>query len=312
MVMKRICPVCKKTLTPSSGYFCEYCGNTLPSELHLKPSEGSVVKKDVNRKVKVKKEPFDLSKIGISTRSVVAGVLLGIALSLVFFQVLNLLSKPRPTLTVTVPKDVVTTKPKETEVDNSNIVIEDSSSLKSGDFGQIDIYSYVPYEASLYFESNDSSTMGSYFSFMGGDFFTFYESIKGKLQPSYGAFYLTKGLKSGWVIIAFILDDVESLRNYDSIHIKHLSDNVLVISQESILIDEVALSKNGISKNLLVHPRFISIKDSIPKSGKEIILKVSRDGDASLENLIKSTLSDEFKDMLVKFRGSDSSYMVLK
>lgn len=309
--MKRICPVCKKTLTSSSVYFCEYCGNSLPSELQIKPLGDNAVKRVVSKKVKVKKEPFDLSKIGISTRSVVAGVLLGIALSLVFFQVLNLMSRPKPSLTVTVPK-VVDTQPEKEEADNDENIVETSYDLGSGDFGQNDVYSYVPYDSSLYFESNDSSTLGSYFSFMGGEFFTLYESVKDILQPFYGAFHLTKGLKSGWVIIAFTSDNVENNKNYDSIHVKQLSDNVLVISQELVLIDEVILSKNGISKNLSVHPYLISIKDSIPKSGKEFILKVSKDGDASLENLIKSTLSDEFKDMLIKFRGSNSSYMVIK
>jgi len=312
MVMKRICPVCKKTLTSSSVYFCEHCGNTLPPELQLKPFGDNVVRKVINRKVKVKKEPFDLSKIGISTRSVVVGVLLGIALSLVFFQVLNLMSKPKPSIKVNVPSNVNDRTKEKENIDDSNNVVETFSDVKSGDFGQNDIYSYVPYDSSLYFESNDSSTLGSYFSFMGGEFFTLYENIKGSLQPSYGAFYLTKGLKSGWVIISFISDGIGNSKDYDSIYTKYLTGNALVISQEPVLIDEVTLSKNGISKSLSVHPYLISIKDSIPKSGKEFILKVSKDGDASLENLIKSTLSDEFKNMLIKFRGSNSSYMVIK
>ena len=164
------------------------------------------------------------------TRSVVAGVLLGIAISLLFFQALNLMSKPKPALTVTIPEEVHP-QPKEEKIDEDEQVVEGLPSVKSGDFGQNDIYSYVPYDSSFYFESSDSSTLGSYFSFMGGDFFTIYESIKDSLQSSYGAFHLTKGPKSGWVIITFSLDDVEIIRDFDSIHIEQLLDNVLVISQ---------------------------------------------------------------------------------
>jgi len=313
--MKRICPVCKKTLTSSSVYFCEYCGVSLPDDLQLKSTVTNVIKKVGTKKIRAKKEPFDFSKIGISMRSVVAGVLLGIALSLIFFQVFKFISTPRPLVVQTgtvVAKPTSQTKIEEPHAtEDSSNVVEGPSGIKSGNFGQYDIYSYIPYDASLYFESNDSSTLGSYFSFMGGDFFTLYEGIKDDLQPFYGAFHISKGLKSGWVIVAFTVDGTKNPDNFDTIYTK-LSGNVLVISHEPILIDEVTLANTGISKNLALHPSFISIKDNIPESGKELIFKVSKDGDASLDGLIKNTLSEEFKETLVKFRGSGSSYMVFK
>jgi len=329
--MKRICPFCKSELTASSHHFCEYCGSELPEELYLK-SKGAVSEKAVfpnNEGVKISEKPlkkdttFNKVSHGISIRSVVGGVLLGMSISTmiflfiqtdflkVFSSKINLkkpmivsVEKPTTKTDTTEPANSTETKNKE---NNKNLGLD----LQSGVFGQNNVYSYIPYDFSLYVEISDPKTFDPYFSFLGGEFFTLAESLKGKINSPYSAFYMKKGLSSGWVLIAFPADtSLEFLGNKDITTDKE--GDALLISYEPVLIDQVKLAKSEVEKNMSIHPSFVSIKNILPKEGQVFLLKKQGDGDIVLNETIRNTLSEEFKSILSSFKESGDSYLVIK
>ena len=329
--MKRICPFCKSELTASSHHFCEYCGSELPEELYLKPKEAVSNKTTFpdNEGVKISKKPSKkdtaISKVshGISIRSVVGGVLLGMSISTMIFLFIQTdllkvfsgkLNIKKPTI-ISVEKPVTktdTTEPvNSTENQNKENNQNLSLDLQSGVFGQNDVYSYIPYDFSLYVEISDPKTFDPYFSFLGGEFFTLAESLKGKIESSYSAFYMKKGLYSGWVLIAFPTDtSIEFSGNKDITTDKE--GDALIISYEPELIDQVKLAKSEIEKNMSIHPSFVSIKNILPKEGQVFLLKKPGDGDIVLNETMRNTLSEEFKSILTSFKESGDSYLVIK
>lgn len=329
--MKRICPFCKSELTASSHHFCEYCGNELPEELYLKPEEpvSGKTPSPYSEGVKISEKPVKkdttLNKVsrGISIRSVVGGILMGMSISTMIFLILqtDFLKTLSNKANVKTPDTVKVQKSNEnsevTKPDNSSeTIVKDNSqslglNLQSGIFGQNDVYSYIPYDFSLYVEISDPETFDPYFSFLGGEFFTLAESLKGKIESSYSAFYMKKGLSSGWVLIAFPSDNSLEFSGYKDITVD-IEDNVLLISYEPELIDQVKLAKSEIEKNMSVHPSFVSVRNIISKEGQVFLLKKPGDGDIVLDEIIRNTLSEEFKSILTIFRESEDSYMVIK
>lgn len=329
MLMKRICPFCKSELTVSSYHFCEYCGNVLPDNLHLEVEKPQleVTEKDKplnDSGIKIssahKKPPLKIHT-GINIKSVVAGIVLGISISTMLFLVFEVdILKDFQRKKIVMPKLVV---PKTAPVaQNQNIpaventevkknYLEMGLNLKSGDFGQNDIHTFVPYETPFYIEFNDSDTLDPYFSFLGGEFFTLAESLKGKIQPFYGAFYMKRGLSTGWVLLTFPLDDSIEVGSFKEISTDTV-DGVLVISPDPVFIDEVRLARSEITKNLALHPTLISIKSILPKEGQIFMLKTSEDGDIVVDEVIRKTLSDEFKSILENFKKGEESYLVIK
>ena len=329
MLMKRICPFCKSELTDSSQYFCEYCGNILPDNLYLefeKP-QLDVTEKGVSLNesgVKISeadKKPCSKSPNGISIKSVVAGVVLGISISTMLFLIFQTgILKDFQKKKIVIPKLVVSktaptaqnqNKPVTTNNDIKKDYLEMGLNLKSGNFGQNDIHTFVPYETPFYIEFNDSSTLDPYFSFLGGEFFTLAESLKGKIQPFYGAFYMKRGLSTGWVLLTFPLDDSIEVGNYKDIS-TDIVDGVLVISPDPVFIDEVKLARSEVTKNLSLHPVLISTKPVMPKEGQIFMLKTSEDGDIVVEDIFRKTLSSEFKSVLDNFKKGEESYLVIK
>lgn len=326
----RICPFCQSHLTASSAYFCEYCGNVLPESLH---SDNSVVQEPdkiikEEKKTKEKRPKISSGKHGISTtaKGIVAGVALGISLSLIFYIVLNPGKIKIPTFLnvsiefnkggeyeVEVPVAVPESSNEAGNAQDISDTVEMGLDIKEGSFGQNEIYSYVPYDSKLFVEFNDTATLEPYFGFLGGEFFTLVEKIKDGIAQSYGAFYLTKGTKSGWVVIAFPdLGKNIDVGAGDEIYADTV-DKALVISQYPELIDEVRLAKSGVSKSLDVHPVLISIKPLLPSSGQIFIFKSSiSDGDSVTEELIRQTLSEELKSIMTSFRNAESTYLVVK
>lgn len=329
--MKRICPFCKSELTASSYHFCEYCGSELPEELYPKPKEVVLDKVNFTRSEGVKvsdkslKKDTGLNNIsrGISVRSVVGGVLLGMSISTIIFLFTQtgsskLFSKK---LTIKKPKIVNVEQPvhksdnaePETFPEDKNNESTQSLSLglQSGSFGQNNVYNYIPYDFSLYVEISDPKTFDPYFSFLGGEFFTLAESLKDKINSPYSAFYMKKGLSSGWVVIAFPTDNsLEFPGNKDITVAKE--EGALLISYEPELIDQVKLAKSEIEKNMSIHPSFVSIKNILPKEGQVFLLKKQEDGDIVIDETIRETLSEEFKSILTSFKESGDSYLVIK
>jgi hypothetical protein len=153
--------------------------------------------------------------------------------------------------------------------------------------------------------------MEPYFGFLGGELFTLNENIKESVESFYTVFYLTKGIKSGWVILVLLKDSSLEIGNYTDIFTDKV-DNVLIISSEPALIDEVKLAKSEVIKNLSLHPSLISTKPFLSGTGQVLIFKLKKDGDAVVEKLESDTLSDEFKLILKSYMGQSSPYLVIK
>jgi hypothetical protein len=183
--------------------------------------------------------------------------------------------------------------------------------IKSGPFAQYGVRDLVPYESSFYMEFNDTSTLEPYFGFLGGELFTLNENIKENVEPFYAAFYMTKGIRSGWVILTFLKDPSFDVGNYNEIFTDKI-DEVLIISLEPVLIDEVKLAKSEVVKNLSMHPSLISMKPFLPESGQILIIKMEKDGEDVIEQLEEDTLSEDFKKILENYLDNQSPYLVIK
>jgi len=324
MLMKRICPNCELTLSMSSNYFCENCGSVLPEELRFcVGSHKNVQKIETEEKIKKHSKTFKeyashfISQI--SMRSVMLGLVLGIMISISFYLFFKTdtfmnFSKmfktvfPAQEITYQAPVGVVEkTSPSEKEKDYMELGL----SIKSGVFGQHSVTDYVPYETPFYMEFNDISTMEPYFGFLGGELFTLNEKIKENTESFYSAFYMSKGIKSGWVILTFLKDESLELGTYNKIFTDKIGKN-LIISSEPVLIDEVKLAKSEVTKNLSMHPLFISTKPFLSDTGQILIFKLKKEGEDVVEILEGSTLSDELKSILEKYMDSNSPYLVIK
>ena len=290
--------------------------------MHMGRSNEQSVDDIFHKREEVKKKKPKTPKVKFGTHirfsNIIAGILLGVSLSLAFF----LLFSPDK-LQIKIPVSLGNFVSVDNEVEKPIVsenqpmpslpdeCIEMGLGLGSGAFGQNDVYSYVPYESRVFIEFNDISSLEPYFGFLGGEFFTLVENIRGQVSTSYSAFYLNKGLKGGWVIITFpIADDIE-LGSLSEVYADKV-DDALVISQFPEFIDEVRLARSGISKNLDVHPILISIKSLIPPNGQVFILKTCSEGDGVVEDLIRQTLSDELKLIMTSFRDKETTYLVVK
>ncbi len=320
MLMKRTCPLCKSILTDSSNYFCEFCGEILPEKIQIKEKDYKNIREV--RPVSKKKESFknDYYKNSlaplVSMRSVVVGIVLGIFISIFFFlffksDILHGVREKIFTQKSSVPnvnKNVV--KPATEEVEDKEI-LEMGLSIASGNFGQYKIRDYVPYDTPLYLEFNDISTLEPYFSFLGGDFFTLTENLKGNTEMFYSAFYFVKGLKSGWVVLVYLKDENLEIREFSNIFTDRI-DNILIISSDPAFIDDVKLAKSEVIKSISMHPVLISVANLLPKEGQIFILRTTNESDGITEELERATTSEEFKSVLKTFKDAEISYLVIK
>ena len=319
MLMKRICPFCKSELGTNSVYFCTSCGNVLPDSLQLKYVFKNIKKASVKKKnpvinAKILKDSLEGFTEIFSLKSVIMGVVLGLVLSLGFYLFSRLtnsnISSTATNLDVKNPNSNVVVPNEEAKIKTGSI--EMNLDLKSGPFGQKKVHEYIPYDAELYMEFNDSSTLEPYFGFLGGEFFTLTENIKGKIDPFYVAFSMTKGIKRGWVVITFITDENINLGTYKTVTTERI-DSLLLISSEPVLIDEIRLAKAGISKNLALHPILISTKPTIPAEGKIFILKTTnKDRNRVIDELMEKTYSSELKSVIEKFRDLETNHLVIQ
>ncbi len=318
--MKRICPFCKSNLHSNSVYFCAYCGNLLPGTLQLKDisfkkSERVIIKKS-KRVSKI--QDILLKKISkyATPKHFLMGILFLILVGLGFFllvkisnsNVSKMLKDGQIVETTENVSSVVVSKenmPVEKNIVKINI------DAKSGLFGQRNIYEYVPYDVDFYAEFNDSNTLASYFSFMGGEFFTLTEKLDGNIDSSYSAFFIEKEGRRGWVFIVFPLDETLDYGMYNGLVVSSV-DKALVISLHARLINEVVTSKSGVTKNLSLNPAFITLKSSIPVEGKAFILSLTEGGNTVLGELSRSTSSDDLKDIVNNFKKDKFNYLVVQ
>lgn len=322
MAMKRICPFCKSHMQTNSVYFCTSCGNVLPESLQLRNlSFRKSITLVFGKKKKERKSSKELiSKVlkDIPTLYLLLGVL-SFLLIIIGFVFLVRYSNSRISEMVENRSNVVTQESTPNKVlkpsSDSNLKDEKSKgssetnlNIKIGDFGQNDIYDYVPYDADFYVEVNDTSTLSSYFGFMGGEFFTLVEGIKNNLNQSYAAFFIDNGVHRDWVIIVFPVDKDIDLSSYSKLNVK-LVDKALVISNEPGLVTEVSNSKSGIAKSLSLNPLFINMKSDIPKKGKLLLLSLTDEGKSVVTDIVRDTSSDELKSIVKEFESTKSNYL---
>ena len=303
--MKRICPFCNYNLTQASVYFCENCGSVLPDEFQLQ-SVGSVFEnREISKEDKKKKKNRDLknsSNYKQTKNSEEKLILLFVAIC--FVMALG-------ALIFLLIRDVgfFNSNHFENSVEDNCLYL--GLNLSSGPFWRNDVLSYVPYDADFYIEINDTSTLNPYFSFLGGEFFTLSEILRDNVKSSYSAFHIKKGADSSWVIIVFPNDKSFQVREFENIF-TDLVDDALVISSKPALIEEVKMVKSEISKNISMHPLFISAKPFIAYEGQVFMLKITSDADIVIDNVIRETLSDDFGLIMKSFRDSEKSYLVIK
>ncbi len=318
MLMKRICPFCKSELSTNDVYFCTSCGSVLPDSLQIKYVFKNIKKATVKKKnpvinAEVLKNSLEGFTEIFSLKSVIIGIVLGLVLGFglfIFSRLTNSnISSTATKLNVKDSKSNVVVPNEEAKIKTESIEMD--LDLKLGPFGQKKVHEYIPYDADLYMEFNDSSTLEPYFGFLGGEFFTLTENIKGKIDPFYVAFSMTRGIKRGWVIITFITDENVNLGTYKTMTTERI-DNLLLISSEPVLIDEIRLAKAGISKSLALHPILISIKPTISAEGKIFILKNTKDGDRVIDELMEKTYSSELKSVIEKFRDLETNHLVIQ
>jgi hypothetical protein len=323
--MKRICPFCNYNLTQASVYFCENCGSVLPDEFQLQ-SVGSVFEnREISKEDKKKKKNRDLKnssdykqtknseeKLILLFVAICFVMALGALIFLLIRDVGFFNSNFFGNKSVSSPEE---TAQKEVQIQKENSA-EDNClylglNLSSGPFWRNDVLSYVPYDADFYIEINDASTLNSYFSFLGGEFFTLSEILRDNIKSSYSAFHIKKGADSSWVIIVFPNDKSFQVREFENIF-TDLVDDALVISSKPALIEEVKMVKSEISKNISMHPLFISAKPFIANEGQVFMLKITSDADIVIDNVIRETLSDDLRLIMKSFRDSEKSYLVIK
>jgi len=323
--MKRICPFCNYNLTPASVYFCENCGSVLPEEFQLQ-SVGSVFEnREISKEDKEKKKNRDLKNssnyrqnknnkeklilffVAICFVIALGGLIFLLIRDIKFFSSNSFENKLTSSPKETAQKEVQTQKENSAE-DNCLYL---GLNLSSGPFWRNNVLSYVPYDADFYIEINDASTLNSYFSFLGGEFFTLSEILRDNIKSSYSAFHIKKGSDSAWVIIVFPNDESFQVRKFENIF-TDLVDDALVISSKPVLIEEVKMVKSEISKNISMHPLFISAKPFIANEGQVFMLKIAPDADIVIDNVIKETLSDDFKLIMKSFGDSEKYYLVIK
>ena len=323
--MKRICPFCNYNLTPTSVYFCENCGNALPDEFQLQ-SVGSVFEnREISKEDKEKKKSRDLKnssnyKQTKNNREKLILLFVAVCFVMALGVLIFLLIRDMGFFNSNFFENKSVSSPKETAQNEVQIQKENSAednclylglNLSSGSFWRNNVLSYVPYDADFYIEINDASTLNSYFSFLGGEFFTLSEILRDNIKSSYSAFHIKKGADSAWVIIVFPNDKSFQVRKFEDIF-TDLVDGALVISPKPALIEEVKMVKSEISKNISMHPLFISAKPFIANEGQVFMLKITSDADIVIDNVIKETLSDDFRLIMKNFGDSEKSYLVIK
>ena len=323
--MKRICPFCNYNLTPASVYFCENCGSVLPKEFRSQ-SMGSVFEnREISKEDKEKKKNRDLKnssnyRQSKNNKEKLILFLVAICFVIALGGLIFLLIRDVKFFSSNSFENRLTSSPKETAQKEVQTQKENSAednclylglNLSSGPFWRNNVLSYVPYDADFYIEINDASTLNSYFSFLGGEFFTLSEILRDNIKSSYSAFHIKKGSDSDWVIVVFPNDESFQVREFENIF-TDLVDGALVISSKPDLIEEVKMVKSEISKNISMHPLFISAKPFIANEGQVFMLKIAPDADIVIDNVIKETLSDDFRLIMKSFRDSEKSYLVIK
>jgi len=324
--MKRVCPFCKSDMHANSVYFCVSCGNVLPEGLQLKnlsfkKSEKINLSKSTSTGKKSKvafRKKSGIVDLKFVSMGILFVVLVGVGFySLVKLSDLNISKIANNTQdnnsNISDPSDFMPKENLSTQVElpAEKGVAKMDIKTKSGPFGQKDIYEFIPYDADFYAEFNDPETLEPYFSFMGGDFFTLTENLKGKVENSYSVFFMEKEAKRGWVFVVFPLEEGLSLGVYKDLVIREV-EGALIISLQSRLVDEVGTSKAGITKSLSLNPVFITLKPNIPAEGKGLLVSLTENGSRVAGDLMESTSSAELKLIVEAFNKAGSRYLVIQ
>ena len=246
----------------------------------------------------------------VDMKMLAMGISIGVLITICFYLLVRYTLPTFTNLDIDMDNDnkeesiiVAPTKP-------SNIVTLDIN-LTPGIFGQYKVTEYVPYDVDLYMEFNDFNSFEPYFNFLGGEILTLSESIKGKVQPFYSAFLVTRDGNKYWTFVFFPTDVDLNVGSYTGLTSEKIG-NAVVLSTNEIMIDEINAVKAGNQKSLALNSAFVLIKNNLPVEGKAFITTFNDSGKTEIENMLAKTTSDDIKLIIEKYKELNSNYIVIK
>ncbi|MFZ2664020.1 MAG: TFIIB-type zinc ribbon-containing protein [Patescibacteria group bacterium] len=317
--MKRICPFCKSVLHGNNVCFCTSCGNVLPDNIQLK----DISSRNVREMNDVESHSLNLSKFfknalknissNLDTRILLTGIGIGILVTICFYLLVRFTLPSFTGLNANETIEEVEKKDKSlvSSPNTPNNILNLSTSLKSGIFGQGGVANYVPHDVDLYMEFNDFSSFEPFFNFLGGEIFTLYENIKENVRPFYCAFLATRDGKEYWSFIFFPLKEDINVGSYSGLVTKKVG-SALVVSENDLMIEEVESSKSGTQKSLSLDPSYVLVKNNLPVEGKVFVIALNDANKLKVVNILAKTTSEELKLVITSFKELNSNFMVVK
>ncbi|MFC1700036.1 hypothetical protein ACFLZ4_00120 [Patescibacteria group bacterium] len=299
--MVRTCPSCKSKLDASSSYFCSFCGQKLPEELKSSP------KSVRNTRVFLsKKKPSDI--ISVFTDFRFKKTLIGLGLvfiavfaAFVFFKNFRSSDEDKTTQQLSSGKGKISYKnTKEGDLD-----------MITANFNQYDARNYTPYDVDFYFEFSDFSKFSDYFGFLGSNYFTLSENLSGKVSSFFSVFVSIGEEGYIWNFIFFPAEGYGGVSGeYEDLYIESVEGAIVVSTSESV-INSVRSAKTGISKNLSLHPSYVSIKNNLPPEGKVFMISLTDKGKNYVLGLKNSDVPTKFSNLIQSLEDIRSNYLVI-
>lgn len=301
--MTRICPNCKSNLDASNSYFCSFCGWKLPDELRTSPRFIRNTKRYIPRKkasslvnvltdFRFKKAVIGLSLVGLA-----------VFIAFIIFDNFDFLRGERT-------PSLKQSDEREKKVLYKNTV-QSSLEMTTESFNQFGSVTYVPDDASFYFEFSDISMFSKLFSFLNPSYLSLVRSFEDKVSPFFTAFISKQNDTYIWSFVFFPAEGYGGISGeYEDLYIEKV-EGVVVITPSEEIITKVKFARTGISKSLSLNSNYISIKSSLPPEGKVFMLSLTGEGNNYVLGLKNSNISREFLEIVQGFEDSGSNYLVI-
>lgn len=302
----RVCPGCNVTLGEYDGYFCSSCGKKLPEDIivsiptikakkYLSSSEVSSTKKRFN-------QSFDWSVVKKAKVLIVA-----LIIGLMYFPLNYVYTK----LVVSKPDEVIQAplSPIEKKTIGYNLV------LKSSSFSTESFASYVPYDVDLYIEGVDFMSFVD--TFVSSE--TFGELLIGKarilVEDTFAVFSITEDEGHEWVVILVPKDKeiveavVQDLE--DSYWKFSVINEYFVAASDEDLFQEISDAKEGLEKNLLLNPDYVTEINRLPSSGQVLFMFFDDRGVDAVNLILTDKLNEEFYSAMDSVLEKGVRYLVV-
>ena len=297
--MTRTCPNCKAILNTSSNYFCVECGFKLPENLHGYSISRRNVKKVVSKK-KLNKDSLLLFKSKEFKRFFIGFVLIGIS-SIFIYLLIGYINGDLQEFGGSFDSQVLENNQEENDKKVYKNVVNSSTESVSGSFNQFSVVNYIPYDIDFYLEFSDFSKFEETLGFLGVEYLVLKNSLVGKVHPFYSVFLTKSEDKFIWSLIVFPADGYAGISGeYETLYMDRVESSV-VISSSKTVINNVKDAKSGLAKSLNLHPRYISIKSSLPPEGKVFMLSLTDEGKDYISSLDREATSDAFYSFIEAF-----------